>query len=205
MQFSKNTILCDLARKYRTDKVKFGYTRIYDSYFSSIKKNVRKLLEIGIKEGRSLRMWKQYFEKANIYGLDIKNCSNIEEDRIFTFIGNQNSIRDLKKFSDEYDIIVDDGSHLQKDILRSFNFLFNYVCPGGFYIIEDVWSLMDKNGKRKPKGQWGVKDKDFSDSVTSIMKNFKRSNIEFVHIYYAYKYPLTKLGTSNLIIIKKKK
>lgn len=206
--FPKNAPLCDLARKYHTDKITFGYTRIYDYYLSPVRKDVLNVFEIGIKDGKSLRMWRDYFWNADIYGMDIKNCSKHNEKRIHTFIGNQGKEEDLKSLTAKhgvfYDLIVDDGSHMQPDILTSFNTLFDYVYPGGYYIIEDVWSLVDSRGILKLRMEWGVKRKDFSDSVTVVMRDLENENIDFIHIYYAYKYPLTKLGTSNFIVIKKK-
>lgn len=224
--FAKNTLLCDLARKYHADKVRFGYTRVYDYYFSSLKKDAKKIFEIGARGGNSLRMWKDYFENASIYGMDIKDCGKVNDERIHTLIGDQGKKDDLKQLvvrpEDGYSVIVDDGSHMQDDLLTSFGVLFKCVAPGGYYIMEDVWSLVEANGKRKPQMQWGVKCKDFSDSVTTVMENFKvegmlesehinysaaqsiKRKVEFIHIFYAYKYPLTKQGTSNLVIIKKK-
>ena len=42
----------------------------------------------------------------------------------------------MNKFK-SFDIIIDDGSHLLSDIVKSFNFFFQYLNSGGYYIIED--------------------------------------------------------------------
>lgn len=45
-----------------------GYHRFYDKY---IKRDIKKLLEIGIEDGKSVNLWLQYCPEATIYGLDI--------------------------------------------------------------------------------------------------------------------------------------
>lgn len=37
-----------------------------------------------------------------------------------------------------FDVIIDDGSHLARDISKAFHVLWQYVNPGGLYIVEDV-------------------------------------------------------------------
>ena len=39
---------------------------------------------------------------------------------------------------DPFDVIIDDGSHINMEVLLTFNFLFPYVKPGGMYIIENI-------------------------------------------------------------------
>jgi hypothetical protein len=36
------------------------------------------------------------------------------------------------------DIIIDDGSHINRDVLTSFHYLFPGLRTGGFYVIEDL-------------------------------------------------------------------
>lgn len=37
-----------------------------------------------------------------------------------------------------YDIIIDDGSHMVRHVIASFEALFPYLRRGGLYIIEDL-------------------------------------------------------------------
>jgi hypothetical protein len=81
-----------------------------------------RILEIGVKKGSSLRMWKNYFRNGLIYGLDIDpNCKMYEEDRISIEIG----IQDDPEFlcgcfggTDKFDVINDDGSHVNRHMTR---------------------------------------------------------------------------------------
>lgn len=140
-----------LGEKYKTDKsfrdqyhCYYGVTflDIYEKYFAPIKDEKLNVLEIGVKEGASLRTWEEYFPNALVYGLDLDpECAKVATDRIKITIGNQRDtviLRELCEVSGGFDIIIDDGSHAVQHIIESFNFLFNYLRPEGLYVIEDL-------------------------------------------------------------------
>ena len=127
--------LTDISLKYNTDKsTAHKYTKIYEKYLSSIRNTTLNLLEIGIggydnseDGGGSLKMWRDYFIKGQIIGLDIeKKILNLGE-RIHIFQGSQDSKKDLDNILSKFhklDIIIDDGSHLNKHQVKSFELLF---------------------------------------------------------------------------------
>lgn len=118
------------------------YTEIYDLFFSRLRKSVNRVFEIGIAGGGSLEMWRDYFPKATIYGIDIYPKTELESDRIKTFVADQADRSQLAAFIDKFggyfDIIIDDGGHAMDQQQISAGYLFKYVRPGGFYVIEDV-------------------------------------------------------------------
>jgi hypothetical protein len=124
------------------------YTRHYDRHFGALRDEPVKLLEIGIggyanpdAGGGSLRMWKNYFPRGLVYGMDIYDKSPSQESRITTVIGSQDDAAFLRAFAEEhgpFDIVIDDGSHINEHVLFSFDVLFPYVRPGGWYAIEDT-------------------------------------------------------------------
>ena len=123
--------LKSISSIYKTDKLEHGYIEIYESYFSKIRHDKLKILEIGIADGKSLLTWSDYFENSQIIGIDIHNINIVEKklDRknIEIHQGSQsdkNFINEIiKKYSD-FDIIIDDGSHISKDVKASFDLLF---------------------------------------------------------------------------------
>lgn len=134
--------LDQLAIAYGTDKSTkvHGFTKKYEQYFELLKELPLKILEIGVQSGASLRMWKQYFSNAEICGLDYFDVVPMEEERIKIVQGQQNDVKVLEKalLNGPFDIIIDDGSHQNPDIMASFEYLFPRMKPGGVYVIEDT-------------------------------------------------------------------
>lgn len=136
--------LDEVAKKYYTDKNIDGhhYTKIYEKYFDKIKNKNNTILEIGVYNGESVKLWREYFSSSKIYAIDInKDCKQYEDDRIKIFIGNQSDINFLETVIQqigELDIVIDDGSHLIADYVTSFNYLFPKLKNNGLYIIEDT-------------------------------------------------------------------
>lgn len=147
--------LTRLAQLYGTDK--FGahfYTPHYQRHLQHLKNKPVTLLEIGIggwtegigyadqtRGGSSLRMWKAFFPKGAIYGLDIQDKSFHDEDRIKTFQGSQDDENFLRKVIGEIgspDIVIDDGSHYTHHVIKSFEVLFPLLKTGGIYVVEDL-------------------------------------------------------------------
>src|SRR6267154_394057 len=113
-----DTSLCLLALQYGTDKAPrsgHGYTPYYHELFASRRGQVRKVLEIGIDVGASLRMWRDYFPSATIYALDSDTSKLISEHRIQSLFCNQGDSVQLQIAMDwaghDFDLILDDGSH----------------------------------------------------------------------------------------------
>lgn len=123
---------------------------LYEPFFSPIrdKKEVN-ILEIGVLGGSSLKTWKEYFMWPCIIGIDIDPAAiNYAEDRIQIEIGSQADVSVLEKavnkVSGGFDIIIDDGSHINEYTLASFNYLWNHLVSGGIYILEDMICSYDK-------------------------------------------------------------
>lgn len=138
-----------LARKYGTDKSSLGhnYTRYYFYYFNKIRFQVKHILEIGIREGWSHKMWYEFFPGAEIYGVDIERPKEeIENDRIKIFIGDQADEQFLiNNFSDKpLDIIIDDGGHRMSQQQISLRILYRFLKSGGIYVIEDLHTSKDR-------------------------------------------------------------
>ncbi len=149
MAFGKKDDLTYLAQLFGTDKWGLHwYTPHYDFHFRELRNKKLNLLEIGVggydepsSGGSSLRMWKVYFPKANIYSLDIYDKKPHEEPRIRIFQGSQADPDFLDQMCAEIgdlDLIVDDGSHLNEHVLFTFNHLFPKLKPGGIYVVEDT-------------------------------------------------------------------
>jgi len=138
-----------LATLADTDKWNYHwYVQHYETHFHSIRNHKLNLLEIGIGGydnptlgGESLRMWKAYFPSAQIYGLDIEDKSSHAERRIKVFQGSQvdeELIKTISSSAGGFDIVVDDGSHRNEHVIRTFQILFPLLRVPGIYVIEDT-------------------------------------------------------------------
>src|SRR6185503_11070328 len=124
------------------------YTPFYAQWFSDLRYKPVRLMEIGVggygrpnRGGNSLRMWKRYFPLGLITGIDIHDKSALQERRIHIYTGNQSDREFMERVSGiegPFDIIIDDGSHVQSDIINSFQILFPLMVSGGIYVIEDT-------------------------------------------------------------------
>jgi hypothetical protein len=135
------------ANGYQTDKLAHPhYLQNYDEFFQPLRNEHIKLLELGIYEGGSLLLWRDYFPKGVIAGLDL-NPVTIDDPtgRIRIYQGQQQDTQLLDRIArevapDGFDVIIDDCSHIGELTRISFWHLFdNHLKSGGLYVIED-WS-----------------------------------------------------------------
>ena len=206
--------LTKLAIKHNTDKHgAHFYTKIYQKYMLPKSDIKIKLLEIGVggyddqkKGGESLKMWSEFFPKGKIFALDFYHKKLSLGDRVKIFKGSQSNTKDLIKIismSGKLDFIIDDGSHINKDIIFTFKTLFKYLKYGGYYFIEDTQTsyLPSFGGDAFNLQKKNTTINFFKDIVDKInhmeIKNpfyeidYFAKNITEIHFYH------------NLIVVKK--
>jgi len=205
-----------LANKYKTDKgtlfngsSRHGYAPFYDIIlkdlrkFSYVMNKPIRMLEIGVCMentigGHSILMWCDYFHNAEIYAFDIVDMSNhpaiTQDNRVSFYRGDQGNRSDFQKMyesfgSKNFDFILDDGSHTTKHQMISLGYLFKYIKPGSFYILEDI-SIPGQNVCciRNDKTyetitNFVVTNKFQSEYLTDEEKKYLEDNIENIEIY----------------------
>jgi len=133
------------ASKYDTDKaVHTHYLRNYEERFRPLAGRDVRLLELGVLQGGSLLLWRDYFERGVIAGLDL-NPVHVEDPtgRIRVYTGGQQDTALLDRIAREcapegFDVVIDDCSHVGELARVSFWHLFeHHLKPGGLYVIED--------------------------------------------------------------------
>lgn len=116
------------------------YLPIYEASFT----RTERMLEIGVDRGGSLKMWRDYLPDATIVGLDLNPKAKQYDDpenRVHVRIGDQADSDFLGSVLDEFgpfDTVLDDGGHTPKIMIKSFQYLFPRLEPGGVYVVEDV-------------------------------------------------------------------
>tara|TARA_B110000114_G_C14914323_1_gene325880 strand:+ start:60 stop:728 length:669 start_codon:yes stop_codon:yes gene_type:complete len=150
------------------------YFDIYDRHFSRFRNKEIVILEIGVSQGGSLQMWKNYFGKdAKIYGIDIEpRCKELEEDNVKIFIGSQSDrkfLQEVKRSIPKIDILIDDGGHTMEQLKVSFEELFDHVSSDGVYLAEDLHTAYWKGygGGYKKRNSFIEYSKNFIDYLNA--------------------------------------
>ncbi len=134
----------------RTYAKPHGYTPHLEVFFAPMRDKPINLLEIGVGGGESVRTWLEYFPNAQIHGIDFVQDTNIwntpkgRPHERYTFCHGDQSCSTfwacyLANLGDgKFDVVIDDGSHLAPDIMKTFEVLWPRLNPGGIYEIEDL-------------------------------------------------------------------
>lgn len=163
--------LSRLASYYHSDKNDgHFYTQHYQKHFAQQRRLPLKILEIGVggnedprQGGCSLRMWRDYFPNAMVYGIDLHEKSWHDERRIKTFQGSQADVDFLKSVVKQIgppDIIIDDGSHRSEHVIASFHTLFPLLADNGIYAVEDMQTSYWP--------EYGGHEEDLNDTATMM-------------------------------------
>jgi len=172
--------LCEIGKKYDTDKSSqrshvsnirhcHPYTLFYESLFKNKKNDKLKIAELGILDGGSLLMWREYFNNSEIYGFEYNNdlINNFKQkfnnDRItlsnIDVTDKDSIINAFSKTNILYDIIIEDTTHQFEDQIRVIENIYQYLRPGGILIIEDIFKSYNEN--------------DYIDRLKPILQHFK--------------------------------
>jgi len=131
--------------KRTSSKIKgHGYSIFYQKYFENLKSNTLNILEIGSFHGNASAALFFYFKKSNFFAADIyPDLFRYRSKRIKNFYVNsseEDSIQKniIDKFSDNFDIIIEDAGHSLKDQIISLFMLFEKLNSGGLFIVEEL-------------------------------------------------------------------
>lgn len=156
---TKMKTLDELAIQYNADKSSkvHDYCRHYDPLFVN-HLQWKAILEFGVEDGNSLRMWADYAPWTKIIGVD-KAPKVFQDDfnnkNIIIRVGRQEDLIFLNEYVSyfgPFDLIVDDASHRPTDQIFTFTVMWPHVAPGGFYAIEDLQTsfIPEYVGKNDP-------------------------------------------------------
>jgi hypothetical protein len=215
--YKKNkNLISQLCDKYGSDKGEItssghpyrwpshSYADFYSGIFSHCRFTIKKVFECGLgtnnpylassmgvngQPGASLRVWRDYFPNAQIYGADIDKDILFQEDRIKTFYINQLDPSEIKSFwsgiqENEFDFMLDDGLHTYEAGSCLFENSINFLKDGGIYIIEDV-TTADL-----------IKYKEFFNKYDYYVEYIVMFRSKFENLY-------APLGDNNLVVVRK--
>jgi predicted O-methyltransferase YrrM len=127
-----------------------SYLNLYQKLLVKKKDTAKNILEIGIFNGGSIKLWHDYFKNATIYGLDIMNINNVWEEiknkeRIILYTSYD--AYDIERFNTtflnkniKFDFMLDDGPHTLESMIIFIQLYSQMMADDGIIIIEDVQS-----------------------------------------------------------------
>jgi cephalosporin hydroxylase len=144
--------LVELVDNTRTDKnTVHSYLGLYQDLLSSKKDSAKNVLEIGICNGGSIKLWYDFFTNANVYGLDIMHMNDVwgelkNNKRIYlhtsTDAYNEDIFNTLFLSKEiKFDFILDDGPHSLESMQQLIRLYSKVMADDGILIIEDVQSM----------------------------------------------------------------
>jgi len=172
---NKMASLIDLYNTVEKPSIKWdSYFDAFDLHLSKYVGTNPNVLEIGIAGGGSLEFWSKFFKNGEIYGIDADEkvlSYKYKEPNVHVALGDQSDgefwdwyLKDKPKF----DVIVDDGSHVNDHQILTLLKLFPHLKEGGTFIIEDTHTSYWH--------QWGG---GFKKENTCI--EFTKNLIDFMH------------------------
>ena len=188
-----------------------GYAKIYEKYLKKHKDEYLNIIELGSFYGNASAAFYFYFKNAQIYSADINPDMYLYRSKrlknFFTDTSSRTSIeKNILSRNIEFDLIIEDASHMIKDQIISLFILFKNLKPGGFFIIEEI----DFPEKREDMRV----DQEFPDLKTILNKITNKENFNSKYIneneknYFLENFDTIKIYTGNIneiAIIKKKK
>ena len=164
----------------------WSFLRVYGDCFRHLRRQPVHVLEIGVLYGHSLRTWKTYFPKGRLFGLDINpSCRQHEDARTSITIGSQADeavLAEVVRKAGHFDIIIDDGSHVNRHMLASFKYLFPHLRPGGFYVLEDLSCSYEALEDDDVRSQWpGMHHNAPTDNLNNVRGDLDAFFLRLLH------------------------
>jgi cephalosporin hydroxylase len=123
-----------------------SYIDHYEKLFAPMRDTTVRLLEIGVQGGISVLMWREYFSKSDVTGIDVDY--GMLQPKVSTAASSDPNIHLIRAdaalpsvvdhLSGKYDIVIDDGSHHFAHQIASFFILEPHLSDGAIYVIEDI-------------------------------------------------------------------
>ena len=140
----------EIIKKYESDNLVNGtdkstdhtYNLVYEQIFLPYRNKEINILEIGLYSGADLLAFDDYFDNANIYGIDITDKNLIPElkTKFNIYIGDATIDSTINYFGQQYDIIIEDASHMKEHQIKHFIDYSKFLKQDGIYVIEDISS-----------------------------------------------------------------
>jgi hypothetical protein len=141
----------DGARGWGDKGTVHSYIPVYETLLAPYRRKGIQMLEVGVAEGMSLRMWMEYFNEGDVWGVDLNstpfpgcNLTPLAEEmnqRLCFFNACDRGEADRNFAGRQFHVIIEDANHTLEAQKCIWLNLSRYLAQGGLYVIEDVAQL----------------------------------------------------------------
>ena len=142
------------------------------------------ILEFGVRQGRSTKMFLEICERNNgsLISIDIDDYANLFNDKNWTFIQcrDDNKVKISPFLKKSIDIILIDSFHDPYHVLKIINLYWENLTIGGSMYIDDIsWLPYIKNSWRDHKYSENINFDTFQMLLNLLNSNKDNFNLEF--------------------------
>ena len=192
--FYKNSDLYKLYQNSPYRSVKHsGYFQVYEQIFRNFIDSKFTFVEVGIHNGGSLFMWREFFGKdARIIGIDLNpKAKQFEKYGFEIFIGDQSSKKFWSNFYNEVgniDILLDDGGHTYEQQIVSVVSSIDFINNNGMIVVEDTHTSYFKKFGYPSKHTFINWAKKLIDNINSRSEDVTVQNPIFKNIIHSIEF-----------------
>jgi hypothetical protein len=173
-----------LAKQHGTDKstLHHGYTKYYAQH---LPEKCRYMLEVGCERGRSALTWSDYYgnDELELHLVDLFENRDFVSPRwcrnrgFVPHICDQSDTRALYKIEQQFEVIIEDGSHQSNHQQITFKHLFqNNLKRGGLFVSEDLHCC-------KNSFYYSGYVNSFQDTFLYVLQQFQKTG-KFEGVYF---------------------
>lgn len=156
------------------------------------------ILEFGVREGRSTRLFLDLCKKKNgkLFSIDVDDYLNLFDDPNWTFLQTRDdNFEYLKdKLPTKFDIIYLDSLHEANHVKKIFYYYFNFLKVGGQFYIDDISWLPYLKSNSRDNFYCEINNKETFEKLIEIYNN----NFDNFDIFFTF------ISSGMCRIIKKK-
>jgi hypothetical protein len=119
----------EILTGHETDKAVHGYLEVYDRLIT----NPKRLLEIGVNRGASLRLWQDMWPDCEVHGVELFSVGGV-----VVHVGDAYTYGMVQRLPGPFDVIIDDGSHTLASQLFVVEHYTRLLAVGGVLVVEDI-------------------------------------------------------------------
>ena len=159
------------------------------NFFENQLRDIRnpKILEFGVKEGRSTKLLLDYCKKRNgeLFSIDIDDYSNLFADQNWHFIKSRDDDLDFlkEKIPKKFDVIYLDSLHEAKHVEKIFYKYFDYLKIDGIFFIDDISWLPYLKNLSRDNFYCEINNKETFEKLLQIYNCNQEKNLIFFSLF----------------------